>query len=94
VRPVEFAPVAVRDLVRLEDFLIEKSERAALAAAKAITEAVKNLGDFPERGRRPPQGGGRREPVVRFGHHGYVVRYRVTSDWVLITRIFHGRESR
>jgi plasmid stabilization system protein ParE len=94
VRPVEFAPGAVRALARLEDFLTEKSQRAAMAAVEAIAAAVESLGNFPERGRLARQGGGRRELVVRFGHVGYVVRYRVTSDRVLVTRIFHGRERR
>jgi len=93
MRPVELSPGAVRDLVRLEAFLLMKSERAALAAAAAITAAVTSLAEFSDRG-HPSKVAGRRELIVRYGRDGYVIRYRVTPERVLVARIFHGRERR
>ncbi|MEO8926576.1 MAG: type II toxin-antitoxin system RelE/ParE family toxin [Caulobacteraceae bacterium] len=80
-------------MARLEAFLAIKNQRAALAATDALLAAVRSLGDFPERG-RPGKGAGRRELVVKYGRDAYVVRYRVTIDAVVVTRIFHGRENR
>ena len=94
MRPVELSPHAERDLERLVDFLAAKSERAALAAADAIVMAVQSLGELSDRGRRVGRSGHRRELFVRYGRDGYVIRYRVTAESILITRIFHGRERR
>ena len=90
---VELSPGARRDLVRLEDFLLLKNPRAADAAVVAISKAVLSLGEFPERG-ASRRGGGRRELLVNYGRDGYVIRYRITSTVILVTRIFHGRENR
>jgi plasmid stabilization system protein ParE len=37
-----------------------------------------------------------RQIVVRFGAHGYIVRYvaSAATDDVLVSRIWHGREAR
>jgi plasmid stabilization system protein ParE len=35
-----------------------------------------------------------RELPIRFGHYGYVVRYGVSGDRVIIARIFHSLEQR
>jgi toxin ParE1/3/4 len=34
--------------------------------------------------------------VVRFGRHGYIVRYRILppDNTIFVTRIWHGREAR
>ena len=91
--PVRLTPGAAHDLARLEAFLANKSERAALATTDALLRAVRSLRDFPERG-RSGNGPRRRELVVRHGQNGYVIRYRVTPGTVIVTRIFHGRERR
>jgi plasmid stabilization system protein ParE len=39
-------------------------------------------------------GDGYRQLVLRHGKSGYVIHYRVLSDTILITRIWHGREER
>ena len=38
--------------------------------------------------------GALRETVVLYGKSSYLVRYRVTDDAVIITRIWHGKENR
>jgi len=86
-------PRALLDLRRLHDFLVAKSPRAALRAVEAIEQGIASLDQFPLRTPRlgSPE---THELVVRFGRDGYVVRYRVRGDEVVITRIFHGRERR
>lgn len=35
-----------------------------------------------------------RNAFIRFGRSGYVARYKVEADTVLLTRIWHGKEDR
>jgi plasmid stabilization system protein ParE len=39
-------------------------------------------------------GDGVRQLVLRYGKSGYVIRYRVTDEAVIISRIWHGKENR
>lgn len=89
---VRLSSPASRDLVRLNDFLEQKSPSAARKASQAISAGLRSLSDVAERGR--PVGGGVRELRIRFGRDGYVARYRVGAGFVTITRIFHIRERR
>lgn len=93
MRAVGLTPGARRDLSRLEEFLSQKNERAALAAVGAITGGILSLAELSERGRAVP-GSPWRELIVRFGRDGYVLRYRVTVARVIVVRIFHAREQR
>jgi toxin ParE1/3/4 len=93
LRSVRLSRVAQGDIERLTEFLESKSERAAARAADAITSAILSLAEFAERG-RPSKHLGFRELVVRFGHSGYVIRYRVDGESVFVTRVFHGLERR
>ena len=90
---VEVSPAAERDLDRLADFLIEKSSNAAITARTSISEALRSLADFPNRGFSGPKRG-LRQLLVHFGDSGYIVRYRVKRDVVVIVSVFHGRERR
>lgn len=58
-----------------------------------LKAALVSLAELSERGHRTPSSALRELPV-RFGRYGYVVRYRVVPDEVLVTRIFHVRERR
>jgi plasmid stabilization system protein ParE len=89
---VEFSAEADADMERLAEFLGEKSERAAMEAVEAITSAVLSLAEFPERGVRHSDR--LRQLVVRWGRDGYVIRYQVYPQAVVISRIYHGRENR
>jgi plasmid stabilization system protein ParE len=91
-REVRLSPAAQRDFDRLVDFLESKSPRAAWRAAEAILAGLSSLSDQPERGR--PVLGEHRELVVRFGRDGYLVRYRVDPDAVIVASIMHTREQR
>ncbi len=93
MRRVELTLAARNDLVRLQAFLVSKSERAAETAVETISSAVRSLAEFPERGRML-RGGRSRELTVRYGRDGYVLRYRIVEQSVFVYRIFHGRERR
>lgn len=91
-RRVVFSPAARRDLLRLADFLVERSPAAALRAVAQIEGAVRGLKTHPESG--APQDVGVRDLIIRFGSGAYIVRYDFTDDVVTVTRIWHGREAR
>lgn len=91
---VKFAPVAIRDLQRLREFLRPKSANAALRAGQVIQKGVKILCAHPRLGRMiddlPEQF---REWPIDFGDSGYVVRYRFSDDAVTILAIRHQKEA-
>ena len=70
-----------------------KSATAAVRAIDTIRGAIVSLREFPFRTPQRP-GTNQRQLVVPFGRDGYVVRYRVSGDEVVISRIFHGLEDR
>lgn len=91
-RRVVVSSEARRDLLRLNAFLAEKSETAARRAMDAIDIGLRGIGDYSERGR--DIGGGLRSVPIPFGQSGYVARYRVEPDHIVIARVFHMREDR
>lgn len=60
---------------------------------RRIEQRLKRLLRFPFMG-RPYASGALRETVVLYGKSSYLVRYRVTDDAVIVTRIWHGKENR
>ncbi|MDO9474042.1 MAG: type II toxin-antitoxin system RelE/ParE family toxin [Caulobacter sp.] len=48
--------------------------------------------EMPHRGR--PVAGDVRELIIPFGAGGYIIRYRVRDQTVVIARIFHSLEDR
>jgi plasmid stabilization system protein ParE len=86
---------AVDDVERLRTFLDHVNPGAARRALELIWIAIERLQDFPTLG-MPTDDPEIRQIVARFGVSGYIIRYVVlpeTSD-ILITRIWHGRETR
>jgi len=90
---IELTRRAYDDLRRLRLFLAENSPSAADRAADAIFEGFDQLERFPESAPKQPDSKVRELPI-RFGHYGYVVRYSVVDDLVIVTRIFHTLERR
>lgn len=90
---IRFAPAAIRDLERLRDFLRGKNPTAAKNASKTILEALKVLGQQPMIGRPiedlPEEF---RDLVIDFGDSGYVARYRLDAEFVVILAVRHQRE--
>jgi plasmid stabilization system protein ParE len=76
VARITYAPGAVLDLERLQDFLTEHDPDVALAAAGAIVEAISVLERHPLIGR--PAEAGMRELVIARGRMGHVALY----DWL------------
>ncbi|HEX4195935.1 MAG TPA: type II toxin-antitoxin system RelE/ParE family toxin [Caulobacteraceae bacterium] len=93
IRSVRLTPGADRDLLRLVDFLVEKSPRSAVRAGDAIERGIRSLAQLAERGRQAPIEGAR-EIVVAFGRNAYVIQYRIAEDEVVVARIFHSLEHR
>jgi plasmid stabilization system protein ParE len=90
---IELARRAVAGLRRLRAWLADKDPDAAARAAEAIAERIQQLRAFPRLGPMAANSE-TRELQVRFGRYGYVVRYVLRGDIVVITRVFHGREDR
>lgn len=91
---VIFAPAAIRDLERLREFLRPKNPAAADRAAKTIIQGVQALGELPRIGRPiddlPEQ---YRDWLIDFGDSGYVARYRIDGDTVVVLTIRHQKEA-
>lgn len=89
---IVFTARASADLERLHDFIAGKSPRAAQRAVQRLIEGLDLLALFPHSGVLLKRN--IRTLTVRFGRSGYVVRYKIEADAVIITRIWHGREKR
>jgi plasmid stabilization system protein ParE len=89
---IQLTAQAERDLVRLANFLGERSERAARRASRDIKAALRSLARMPARARRISDD--LHTFPIRFGQSGYVVQFRVRDDTVVIARIHHMREDR
>ncbi|AIW17384.1 type II toxin-antitoxin system RelE/ParE family toxin [Vibrio tubiashii] len=91
---VIFAPAAIQDLERLREFLRPKNPTAAERAAKAIIQGVQALGELPRIGRpiedMPEEF---RDWLIDFGDSGYVARYRIDGDTVVVLAIRHQKEA-
>jgi plasmid stabilization system protein ParE len=91
---VIFAPGAIRDLQRIRDFLHQKNPIAAKRAAVTIIQSVQVLGQQPHSGRPVedmPEA--YREWVIEFGDSGYVARYRLDDETIVILAVRHQREA-
>jgi plasmid stabilization system protein ParE len=91
---VIYAAGALRDIDRLRAVLRPKNPSAAQRAGEAIRNGLRILESQPRLG-RPVESLPEpyREWVIVFGGDGYVVRYRVDGDVVMILAVRHGREA-
>jgi plasmid stabilization system protein ParE len=89
-----WSPQALLDVQRLYRFLASKNMDAAKRAVKAIRQGVKVLGQQPGIGRpiedMPDEF---REWVIDFGDSGYLARYWLDADEVVILAVRHQREA-
>jgi len=90
---VVYTPNAIRNLQRLYQFLSEKNQDAAGRAIRTIRDRAKLLARFPELGRLDPEHPGFRELFITFGAAGYVARYRLDGDLVVVLAVRHMREA-
>ena len=92
---VIYTQPALDDLIRLREFLTEKSPEAANKARDTLLAALKSLALFPESNQPVPDLPFHREMVIAFGARGYVARYRYERGGdVVVLRIRHQRERR
>ncbi len=85
---LEFSASAVRDLIRLRDFIAAHNPEAAERTSLRLRQAIGKLVIHPDRGRPVLELENVRELVAG----NYVVRYSRSEDAVFILRIWHGRE--
>lgn len=89
-----WSPQALLDVQRLYRFLASKNIDAARRAVKAIRQEVKVLGQQPGIGRPIEDMSDEfREWVIDFGDSGYVARYRLDADEIVILAVRHQREA-
>lgn len=85
--------LALGDLVRLREFLAEKSPAVAEKAKTQLLGSLKTLALFPESNKPVPKVPHQRELVIKFGARGYVARYRFERGGdVVVLRVRHQRE--
>ncbi|TNC79764.1 MAG: type II toxin-antitoxin system RelE/ParE family toxin [Oleiphilus sp.] len=85
-----FTVTAIRDLLRLREFIENKNPQAAMKASALLKQNIQSLVQQPKLG-IPIEGLDEyRELVAR----EYIVRYRVLKKEIVILKIWHGREDR
>ena len=85
---------AVEDLEKLRAFIEPHNKKAAFHAAKRILQAANLLLENPYLGRPLEDIPEFHELVIPFGQRGYVMRYRVEKNNIVILRVWHSRENR
>ena len=84
---------ALEDLIRLREFLLDKSPEAANKAKATLLQSLTSIGHFPESHKPVPDMPFHRELVIKFGSHGYVARYRYQRGGdVVVLLVRHQRE--
>lgn len=90
---IHLAATALADLERLEGFLLDAGDPAALALFDFLMDGLDVLVRQPGIGR--PLGGGLRELILHRGKSGYLALYRYLPDLdaVRVLRLRHQREA-
>lgn len=89
-----WSPSALRDVQRLYRFLANKSPDAAKRAVSAIRQGVRILSAQPKIGRLiEDMPDSFREWPIDFGNSGYIARYQIEDDVVVLLSIWHQREA-
>jgi toxin ParE1/3/4 len=83
--PVIWSPSALREIVKIFDYLTVFNPQAAASVFNALISAGDSLADFPHRGRAVAQSNTRELVTV----YPYIIRYRITRDSVRILRVRH-----
>ena len=85
-----FSVTAIRDLVRLREFIREKNPQAAQKSSSQLKKNIQALVDQPNMGLPIEDLEDFRELVAR----DYIVRYRLLPNEIVILKIWHGKEER
>ena len=87
-------PEALEDAQRLRLFLEDKNPTAAARSGRVLKAGASSLASFPEIGHPMADGTDRRELFLPFGMGGYVLRYIIDREVVVIIRAWHSKEQR
>ena len=88
-----WSPTARQDLIRLREFIQPHNPRAAQRSAEKIRKAAKLILDSPAIGTRI-EGREDHEFYTVFGQGGYILRYQLIGQKIVILKIWHDREDR
>lgn len=94
VSQVVWLPEALEDTERLRLFLKDQNPKAAIRASEVLQKGAKLLSSYPEAGHPMHDGTNRRELFMPFGSGGYILRYIVDAQFVVIVRAWHSKEKR
>ena len=93
---VIITPSARADILRLREFLREKSPQAAYQFGNSLADTLDRLAQNPRMGRPIEQVVGLHRLVMPFGAAGYVLHYRYLAygndDRLYLLRLRHSRE--
>ncbi len=88
-----WAPDSRDDVIRLRQFIEPHNPEAARRAAESIKKAATLLLTYPGVGKRL-EGRQDRELFGPFGKRGYIMRYRLNGETVIVLRIWHALEDK
>jgi plasmid stabilization system protein ParE len=88
-----WSATAQADLIRLRQFIEPHNHEAARNAAQTIKKSAQLIQQHAGIGKRL-DGRLDRELFVPFGHRGYVIRYCLDGEAIIILKIWHGLEER
>lgn len=87
---IKFSASAVKDLIRLREFIAVNNPLAAERISLRLQQAIGKLANYPDIGRPIEELDGVRELVAG----NYVVRYLRNDEEISVLRIWHGKEYR
>ena len=88
-----WSPAARHDLIRLREFIEPHNSHAARRSSEKIRKATKLILDNPAIGTRI-EGREDHEFFTVFGQGGYILRYQIIGQKIVILKIWHTREER
>ncbi len=88
-----WSPAARRDLIRLREFVEPHNPHAARRSSEKIRMAGNLIFDNPAIGTRI-EGREDYELYTPFGRYGYILRYQIIGQKIVILKIWHTREDR
>lgn len=84
MRVLRWLPEALDDMKHLHALIEPHRPQAAARAIGVLLASAEQLPSFPQMGRPWETDDDFRELPVRFGTRGYVIRYRLSEDQVVI----------
>ena len=88
-----WSSIARFDLIRLREFIRPHNPRAARRSSEKIRKAAKLILDNPAIG-TPVGDREDHEFYISFGQGGYILRYQIIGQKIVILKIWHTREDR